>query len=77
MAMKYLEEKDENWKKRLDEEQDRLRREFGTSGKTVRLCARCDHAVAILYRGAHGAEEIKCPKCGYKNFFTPLQFRTA
>ena len=77
MAVKYMEDSDPEWRKRLEEEREQMRKEYGSATRTVRICARCGHALAILHRGYHGAEEIKCPKCKFQNFFTPVQFRIA
>lgn len=40
-----------------------------------RLCPYCQHKVAILYPGHHGAERLKCPNCGEEVYFPPVNLR--
>lgn len=77
MAIKYMDINDPDWVKHLNEEREKLWKEYGSSQRMVRICARCGHPISVLHSGSHGAEEIKCPTCKFENFFTPVQFRKA
>lgn len=56
-------------------EQRALIDQFACRTTLARLCPYCDHKVAVICRGSHGAMFVKCPKCGEDVFFPPVSFR--
>ena len=57
------------------EEQEKLKEQFSCCTTLARLCPYCDHKVAVICKGSHGAMFIKCTKCGEDVFFPPVSFR--
>lgn len=57
------------------QEQERLIEQFACRTTLARLCPYCEHKVAVICRGSHGAMYVKCDKCGEDVFFPPVSFR--
>lgn len=62
---------------KIKTEQEKLRDEYLCGVTMARLCPFCHNKVEVLCKGYHAASFQKCPQCGEKIVFPPVEFRTA
>ena len=62
---------------KIKTEQEELKEKYLCGVTMARLCPYCHNKVEILCKGHHAASFQKCPHCGEKVVFPPVEFRTA
>ena len=77
MAKVNLAELDGIRVRRAEAEQAALRELLSGAATAARVCPYCHHKAALLFPGAHAAEQFRCANCGEEVIFPPVVVRRA